>query len=114
MGLNQVDFAVKIGLKSATGISGYENNTREPDISTLIKIAELGEKSLDWLLTGKELEKPQETFLTEQEQRLLKIFRKLSPNDRDLIVGKALERKEQEQQRGLGKKAPGAQEESAA
>lgn len=35
-------------------LSGYENNISEPDISTLNKLAELYNVSLDWLTTGKE------------------------------------------------------------
>ncbi|MEN6316619.1 MAG: helix-turn-helix transcriptional regulator [Clostridiaceae bacterium] len=51
--LNQADFALKIGLESPMAISSYENNQTEPDISKLIKISEIGNISLDELLTGK-------------------------------------------------------------
>ena len=50
--LNQADFALKIGLESPMAISAYENNQTEPDISKLVKISELGNVSLDELLTG--------------------------------------------------------------
>jgi len=53
--LNQLDFALKIGLESATAISKYEDNSRQPDIDKLIKISELGNISLDELLTGNEI-----------------------------------------------------------
>jgi transcriptional regulator with XRE-family HTH domain len=52
MKLNQADFAKRIGLDTATGVSNYEKNKRKPDINTLIKIAELGGVNLDWLLIG--------------------------------------------------------------
>lgn len=51
--INQLDFALKIGLESATAISKYEDDSREPEIDKLIKIANLGNISLDELLTGK-------------------------------------------------------------
>ncbi len=52
LNLNQVDFALKIGLESAVAISQYESNRREPDINKLKKICEVGNISLDELLTG--------------------------------------------------------------
>jgi transcriptional regulator with XRE-family HTH domain len=52
-GLNQATFAKKVGLSGPTVVSKYEKGQREPDIKSLIQIAKLGNKSLDWLLTGK-------------------------------------------------------------
>ncbi len=52
MGLSQSDFAAKLGLGGPTVISKYEKNQREPEIALLIKLANLGNVSLDWLLTG--------------------------------------------------------------
>ena len=54
LGLNQLDFAIKIGLESAMAISKYENNSRTPDKNRLIKISELGGVTLDKLMTGTE------------------------------------------------------------
>ncbi len=50
---NQSELANKLGLESAVAISKYESDQREPDISKLIKLSELGEVDLNWLLTGK-------------------------------------------------------------
>lgn len=50
--LNQTDFATLMGVSGASTISNWENDIREPGISYLVKVAELGEVSLDWLLTG--------------------------------------------------------------
>ncbi|MBI4652227.1 helix-turn-helix transcriptional regulator, partial [Candidatus Desantisbacteria bacterium] len=55
LNLNQVEFANKLGLKTSTAISYYETNQREPDITSLIKIAELSGLSLNWLLLGENL-----------------------------------------------------------
>lgn len=52
LGLNQADFARKIGLKSAVAISQYESDQREPDINKLLTISSLCNVNLDWLLTG--------------------------------------------------------------
>ncbi len=52
MKLNQSSFAKRIGLESPVSISNYEKNNRKPDLSIAIKIAELGQVTLDWLLTG--------------------------------------------------------------
>lgn len=53
MGLNQTDFAAKLRLGGPAIVSKYERGQREPEIATLTKISKLGNKSLDWLLTGK-------------------------------------------------------------
>ncbi len=50
--LNQADFAKKLKLSGPTVVSKYEKDQRNPEIATLVKIAQLGNKSLDWLLTG--------------------------------------------------------------
>lgn len=57
LGLSQEQFAKKIGLQKAQSISRFEKNERHPRYETLIKIANLGNVSHDWLMTGKE---PQE------------------------------------------------------
>jgi SOS-response transcriptional repressor LexA len=51
IGLTQSEFAEKLGTTQAA-VSKYEVNEREPEIVTLIKIAELGFTTLDWLITG--------------------------------------------------------------
>lgn len=50
LGLNQTDFAKKLGMGTATAISKYEDNTRTPDKDKLIQIAKFGKISLDELL----------------------------------------------------------------
>ncbi|WP_083485840.1 helix-turn-helix domain-containing protein [Alicyclobacillus ferrooxydans] len=44
--------ADELGIARST-YTGYETEYREPDTKTLIRLAELYEVSLDWLLTGK-------------------------------------------------------------
>ena len=52
LGLNQTEVAEKLGLGGPAAVSKYEKNQREPEIDILIKISKLGNRSLDWLLTG--------------------------------------------------------------
>lgn len=54
LNLNQADFAIKLGLESAVAVSNYENDQRTPDKNKLIIISELGNISIDELLTGVE------------------------------------------------------------
>lgn len=51
--INQAAFADILGFSRVATISDYEKNKRNPDISTLCKIADASSVSLDWLLTGK-------------------------------------------------------------
>lgn len=48
-GLKQMDAAKILSVSNGT-LSGYEKNFRDPDTTTLLKMAELYEVSVDWLL----------------------------------------------------------------
>ncbi|MZG52918.1 MAG: helix-turn-helix transcriptional regulator [Nitrospinae bacterium] len=52
LGLNQGEFAKRLGLGGAALISKYELGHLEPGIETLINISQLGGESLDWLVMG--------------------------------------------------------------
>ena len=52
LGLNQTAFAKQLSLSGPAVVSKYEKNLREPEVAILVRIAQLGNKSLDWLLTG--------------------------------------------------------------
>jgi len=77
MGLNQAAFAKKLNLTGPTIISKYERDQRKPEIATLVKIASLANKSLDWLLTGKSSfkQKPVEKKLGEIIAQVDRIYR---------------------------------------
>jgi len=53
LGLNQPEFADLIGISGASAVSKYELDQRGAEISTLIKISKVGNKSLDWLLVDR-------------------------------------------------------------
>lgn len=55
LNLNQEAFGVLIGVKSST-VSKYENGESDAGALTFNAIAKLGDKSLDWLITGQEPE----------------------------------------------------------
>ena len=77
MGLNQAAFAKRLSLTGPTIVSKYERDQRKPEIATLVKVAELGNKSLDWLLTGKSSfkQKPVEKKLGEIIAQVDRIYR---------------------------------------
>lgn len=52
-GFKQNEAAKKIGIANNT-LSSYESGDRQPDYNTLIKIADLYETSVEYLLRGKE------------------------------------------------------------
>ncbi len=56
--VNQAGFADMLGFSRIATISDYEKNKRSPDVTTLCKIADLGSVSLDWLLAGKQPQRP--------------------------------------------------------
>jgi len=49
-GLTQKELAQALGLNSKSTITNYEQNSRDPDYETLIKIAKYFEVSVDFLL----------------------------------------------------------------
>lgn len=51
-GLNQTDFAKIVGVEAKATVSGWENDSREPEVSKLKTIAEIGNVTLDWLIKG--------------------------------------------------------------
>src|SRR3989337_2636429 len=51
--INQSAFAEMLGFSRVATISDYEKNKRNPDITTLCKMADIGVISVEWLLTGK-------------------------------------------------------------
>ena len=61
-GFKQNEAATKVGIKNNT-LSSYESGGRQPDYNTLIKLADLYEVSVEYLLRGKDSK-------TEQKENL--------------------------------------------
>jgi len=68
-GLSQKFVAEKIGVKNNT-LSGYESGRREPDATTLAKIAELYEVSIDYIVTGKDFTQQAKDILDDPETQI--------------------------------------------
>ncbi len=60
IGVNQTEFGMQIGGLKKSAVSAYEQGDNFPPPDTMIKIAEAGNVTLDWLLTGKELHDPEQ------------------------------------------------------
>lgn len=88
LGLNQQKFAKLLGFSRASAVSKYELNQREPEINILIKIANVGQEGLDWLLTGTPPEKPPyPAEHREITEKLVAILEKGDPETRGFVKG---------------------------
>ncbi|MBR1482922.1 MAG: helix-turn-helix domain-containing protein [Ruminococcus sp.] len=87
--VTQQQLAEKIGV-SQQSVNKYENHNVEPDIETLIKIAEYFHTSVDYLIGNTELERVIENVekydLNFDEKCLIDIYRKLDYDERESIV----------------------------
>ena len=85
--LSQAKFAKEIGF-SQSAIASWENETREPGINALIKIAQYFNTSVDYLIglptTAITPEKP--APLPHDTQELVNIYQALSPAHRSQIL----------------------------
>ena len=64
LGLNQINFAKELDIKQPT-LVGYEKGSSLPSADFLVKIREVFNANIDWLLTGEG-----EMFLSKQEKAL--------------------------------------------
>ncbi len=88
-GISQKQLADSIGV-SQQSINKYENHKIEPDIDTLIKIADYFETSVDYLIghstIRRKIERTEEYELNAEESRLVEKYRKLSAKQRNSIL----------------------------
>ncbi len=91
-GLSQQQLAEHVGV-SQQSINKYENHAIEPDIATLIALADLFNTSIDYLVGHTDIERriePVQTHdLNEEETRLIQRYRKLSPKQKDILQNTA-------------------------
>lgn len=78
--MTQKELASKLNIAPST-VSSYVQNTREPDFSTLKQIATYFDVSLDYLLNFKT-----GNISTNQEYELLRIFRCLSAEQKEVCI----------------------------
>ena len=82
-GISQQQLADVIGTTQQS-INKYENHSTEPDIDTLVKLADYFEISIDYLVghtSSKNASPMEELTLTHKEIVFLKDFRKLSKKE---------------------------------
>ena len=79
--ITQKELAAQMNIAPST-VSSYVQNTREPDFKTLIEIARYFGVSRDYLLGYK----PADSNTTSSEDELLRIFRQLSPEQKDICI----------------------------
>lgn len=87
-GISQKALADVVGV-SQQSINKYENQGVEPDIATLIRIAEYFNTSVDYLIgrsiAQDQFEITQAHALSGEERRMLEVFRKLSDSQKSCI-----------------------------
>lgn len=84
-GISQKQLADVIGV-SQQSINKYENHNVEPDIDTLIALADFFGISVDYLVGHSEISEPvSQVNLTSSELNLIKDLRKLSPRQKESI-----------------------------
>lgn len=86
--ISQQKLADKIEM-SQQSINAYENNNVEPDIATLIKIADYFETSVDFIIEHtsirRKIENVSEFHLNEHEAEHIRNYRKLPTSTRKII-----------------------------
>jgi len=87
--VSQKQLADVIGV-SQQSINKYENHNIEPDIASLISMADFFNTSVDYLIGHTDIdriiEEVTENFLNEEEEVLISAFRKLSRDEKDSIM----------------------------
>jgi transcriptional regulator with XRE-family HTH domain len=87
-GVSQQKLADEIG-SSQQSINGYENRDNEPDIATLIKIADYFETSVDYVVAHttirRRIEEVSELALNEREATHITGYRRLDARSRDVL-----------------------------
>jgi transcriptional regulator with XRE-family HTH domain len=82
-GMTQMAFAEKVGIKQAM-VSRYEADHETPSPRVLLKIARYHGRSIEWLLTGKDLEAGRRLTAAERIVKAGKILRKTgNPDSRE-------------------------------
>ena len=85
-GITQTELAKELGVVRST-ICQYEKGNREPDMETLIKIADYFGVSIDFILDREEnLDGSPAPSFNEREGKLLQYFRMLSPALQDVAL----------------------------
>lgn len=87
-GLSQQQLAKIVGV-SQQSINKYENHGVEPDIATLIALAECFDTSVDYLIGNTDISRKYEVIhpsdLNSKEKKLIENYRKATDKDKQII-----------------------------
>lgn len=78
--MTQKELAARLNISPST-VSSYVQNTREPDFATLKMLAKFFDVSIDYLL-----DYSAEHTATQQDIELLRVFRTLTPAQKELCI----------------------------
>lgn len=89
-GITQIEFARKFNIANGT-VGNWESGNRQPDYVTLQKIADFFKVSVDYLVREEteentEIKKSPSVDITEGEQKLLDLFRKVPENQQQMVL----------------------------
>lgn len=87
--MTQVRLAIELGVSQET-ISGYEIGKAVPPADMLVKLANVLDTSVDYILgrtNDKRFVKLLKSDLSNQEQEIISIFRKLPQNKKERLLG---------------------------
>lgn len=89
-GISQISLAMELNF-SQKMISVYENGKSEPSISTLKRLADIFDTSVDYLINYTDIRNPVDKIVqskfSEEECELLNIYRMLSPKQQHIALG---------------------------
>lgn len=91
-GLTMKELGEKVGV-SESAISQYETGKREADFETLLKIGEVLDCSIDYLLRGEQEKKPtpvSEDGLDEQDRQLVELMKLLTDDQKEFLRAQLL------------------------
>lgn len=83
-GLTQIELSKDLQISAST-IGMYEQGRREPDLSTLIKIARYFHVTTDYLLGLDDSPRKLDSPFTSQDKELLRKYHILTPNSRAAV-----------------------------
>lgn len=86
LGHNQAEFGQLVQVSNAS-VSSYEKGDVYPPIGALVRIAQAGNVTIDWLVMGEEsTRKTLKKLLSDEELLLLEAFERAGDDDRKIIL----------------------------
>ena len=86
--VTQKDLSFQLHMARST-LNGYVNDDREPDFATLVRLAEYFHVSTDYLLGFSDVKNACPMPLSEDEGRLINIYRRMRPEGKEFLKEQA-------------------------